>query len=229
MIHRGAWRSLVQSIASTPFERPSEQGDARPVFTRVMRWLDLVLRRYNRIEEFSSAEECLIRLAVVANPREIRLSDGTELARGQPIGELHFWNEHIPPTPRTGPDVAWAITFKRRLLRSFRELAQHAEANSEAGQLEAFRAETSFGGRDGLICLSQMTDRWGFDLIERPDSRGIWQSFVHFCENCYETALIKTFNPTYAPGGRMINVSRNELWMSRRVLLARYGSTKREP
>ena len=50
----------------------------------------------------------------------MRLSDGTLLHKGQEYGEMHFWNEHLPQIPRSGPAMAWAIPIARRVRSSLR-------------------------------------------------------------------------------------------------------------
>ena len=58
---------------------------------------DALLRHLYQIREFTDDPNCLLRLAIKQAGTPLRLSDGTRIMPGDPIGELHLWNDHVPP------------------------------------------------------------------------------------------------------------------------------------
>ena len=195
---------------------------------RPIRWLDGVVRDYSQIQPFSDSAECLLRLAVGASPADLALSDGTRIRRGEPIGELHFWNEHIPPFPRHGSSLPWALAFRRRLAFSFRELAAAVQRNPRLQVLRAFRGEGILGSRYDMAHLNKMADRWGFDLVHRRRT-GVWRRFSDAWVKLYAVVLLWAFNPSRVKGTALNSLRWNEYWMSREVLLRRYGAMQAAP
>ena len=68
-----------------------------------VRGVNSLLRLRQGIEEFTEDEECLFRVSRKPAGRSVSLSDGTEIAEGEPLLHLHFWNEHLPMMPSEGP------------------------------------------------------------------------------------------------------------------------------
>ncbi len=208
--------------------RPVSRGRARQrrvwaALGWLVRGLDVLLRRYYHIREFSRHDECLLRLAIGISDRDLTLSDGTRVVQGQPIGELHLWNDHIPPIPENGPDLAWALAFRRRLARSFKELAAYVESDPQYQHIKAFRGEISFGGPYGLVRMTQVVEHWGFDLVDRNSSGWLWQRLADFGANLYAWGLIRAFNPTSLEGEGLRELRRDQLWISRATLTRKYG------
>ena len=95
-------------------------------------------RRKRGIWEFSDDPHCILRLRLATARNHVRLDDGTVLEAGDPVGELHLWNEQMPQIPGTGRDVAWARGFYRSLTHSLRLLAQSAITNPAVKRMPAF-------------------------------------------------------------------------------------------
>jgi ceramide glucosyltransferase len=119
---RVVWRGEAFTLQSdgwlealVPPARLSVKERCIDLVGRTVRSLDGLLRRWYHIYEFSNREACLLRLAIRTSDADVMLSDGTCIQRGDPLGELHFWNEHVPSIPKAGPDLAWGLTFQRRL------------------------------------------------------------------------------------------------------------------
>ncbi|MBC7234197.1 MAG: hypothetical protein H5T69_00020 [Chloroflexi bacterium] len=193
----------------------------------LLRWLvrklDAALRRGLGIREFSDASDCLLRLGLGSSPREVTLSDGTHIRPGEPIGEIHFWNEHMPPIPEGGADLAWARRFSRYLTASFRELARYIEKAPRYRQVRAFRGVDSFGSWYGLEQMARIYARWGFDMFPQPRPTGLWGRLARFWEHAYATALIWAYDPHALKDGRLKDWRRDEIWISRRTLLDKYA------
>ncbi len=200
-------------------------GDRRNavVFRGMLQGLDVLLRRFLQIYEFSEDERCMLRLSIGKSDDDLTLSDGTRVRQGDIIGELHLWNEHIPPVPQSGPELAWALTFQRQLTLSFRELAAHAETDPRLEDVRAFRGEISFGGPYGVAHFGHLAERWGFDLVTPDGGTGLWERLTGWGANVYAWSLIRAFNPASLEGDGLGQLRRDHIWISRKVLISRYG------
>ncbi|HBY98434.1 MAG TPA: hypothetical protein DEP84_31585 [Chloroflexi bacterium] len=192
------------------------------VLARTVRGVDALLRRYYHIYEFSHDEDCLFRLAIGKSDRDLTLSDGTPVCRGERVGELHLWNERIPPVPTTGPDLAWGRTIQRRMRRSLGELAAYVESAPQFQGIQAFRGEMAFESRDGRVQMAHVVEHWGFHLADRDLGGGPWQRFTEFWENIYTLVLIWVFNRGSLKGKSPRNLKRYRFWISREALIRRY-------
>ncbi len=194
----------------------------------LVRHFDRFLRRVYGIHEFSDSAECLLRIAVSRSNRAVRLGDGTAVACGELIGELHLWNEHVPPLPETGPDLSWALMFRHRLRNSLTELARYVDTDPRLRSVRAFRGEGVLGSQQERERLAQMARTWGFDVpLCREYS---WaHAWTNFWRNVYTWALLWAFNCGSTRRDALRGLRRAEFWISRRAL-ARYregGGTKR--
>lgn len=185
--------------------------------------LDALLRRLQGIHEFSQEAYCVLRIARSRSHREQVLSDGTVVHIGDPIIELHFWNEHIPPMDPEGPDLAWGLRFYRSLHSSLLDLARHVSHTPELDDVVAFHGRSSFASEMGWQRYAGALERLGFDFRPLPPSASIWERIGRFFEHLYVWALIWAFNPTSLRGKRLLAARRGELWISRTRLLERYA------
>jgi hypothetical protein len=185
-----------------------------------LRWsvfaLDAYLRRHYGIFEFTDKADCILRVARATAPRSLVLSDGTTIHAGDPLLELHLWNEHVPTIPPGGVTLRWAATAARRARTSLRALA----AAADAGALPEFVALCGCLRFDGRLLAAPFSG-CGFDTIaEPPASPGEW---LHGIGESFLTGmLIWAFNPAGLGHARLTRV-RRYVWMSRVRLLARYG------
>jgi len=191
---------------------------ARPVISR----FDCFLRRLYGIREFTPEDDCIVRIAFRKSARELTLSDGTKILKGETIGELHFWNERIPPMPKDGPDLAWGLQFHRLMRRSLIDLARYIESAPEWEEVRAFKGETAVDSPEGVKQATELIGRLGFDLLPLGRSISRLKPFLEFWENIYLWGLIWTFNPASLKGKRLVDLQRCQIWISRRRLLERY-------
>ncbi|MEJ2210129.1 MAG: hypothetical protein P8129_13980 [Anaerolineae bacterium] len=196
---------------------------------KAIRALDALLRRIYGVREFSDDEQCILRISQVTAERTLTLSDGTVVHRGDLLGELHFWNEHLQVMPASGPDAGWARAFWRQVSHSFRLLAAYVEETPEFDEAQAFTGRISFGARYEPTHLAQMLGRTGFDVISLETPSGLWQRFFRFWEEVYGLGLAWAYNPGSFHAGGMPSLRRDELWMSRRTLFEIYGSDEAGP
>ena len=185
-----------------------------------VRGLDAIVRRASGVQEFTQDEDCILRIALGRSSKEIILSDGTRIEKGEVIGELHLWNEHLPRMDEEGPSLEWALKAYYLWRGSLRKLAAYLEDEPRFDHVRAFRGETAFLREDleGRAWFKRM----GFDLI-RADRNGKLKRFGEFWENLYIWWLIWTFNPGSLRGKDLLRMERAQLWISRQALLERYG------
>lgn len=194
---------------------------ARPARSAV-RALDTLLRRAHGVCEFSAEHDCILRVGIGHSERDVHLADGTAIARGERIGELHLWNERLPRMGARGADMHWAVAMRRGLSHSLRLLAEHVQDDPTWNDVRAFRGETAMeprwidpSGRDVL-------GRLGLELQPRRAGSCL-RRFGDFWENFYTWWLIWTFAPGSLRNKRFRQIQRCQVWVSRPRLLAEYG------
>jgi hypothetical protein len=185
-----------------------------------VRGLDSLLRRAYRVWEFTQDENCILRVALGTSAKDMTLSDGTRIEKGEVVGELHLWNEHLPRMDEEGPSVEWALKAYHLWRVSLKKLTAYLENAPQFESVRAFRGETAFL-RDDLE-ESGLFERLGFDVLRR-DRRDKLGRFGEFWENLYTWWLIWTFNPGSLRRKDLFRMERAQLWISRQALLERYG------
>jgi hypothetical protein len=230
---RVVWRGEPFLLASDGRLEPlyaGARGFSEPKLPLVVEWLvrlgDAVLRRVYRIFEFDPRPEAMLRLSLGKAERDLTFSDGTHIARGDPIGELHFWNEHLPPIPEGGPDIGWARAFHRGVTGSFSKLTVYFENDDRFKDVHAFRGNAFFGGGYEWDHGTKLAERWGFDLVACEPTTGLWQRLLGFLESGYALALVRIFSPGSMKDISVDRVRNVEIWMPRSVMVAKYGTGK---
>ena len=186
----------------------------------LIRWLDGVIRRVGGIFEFCDDAACIFRLQWRRAWRDVRLSDGTTVRRGEPILCLHLWNEHIPSMGPEGPDLTWAVTVRRRLLFTLQRLARWVQEDPHQGRVRAIGGISALLTPEGDGGGKRLLERLGFEVSPH---RGRWGRFGEFWENLYAWGLMWTYNPASIRHRPPHRLRRTEVWMSIRTLLERYG------
>jgi hypothetical protein len=218
--HGAAALPAQMSPGAGPLAIPEPEPSGR--LRRIVRRLDALLRQVCEIREFSHAEWCLLRIAIGSSDRDFTFADGTCIRRGEPIGELHLWNEHVPPLPERGPDLGWALQFRHRLRRSLHELSVYVERDPAYRSIRAFRGEGVLGSRHEVKRLAAMARAWGFD-VPRAERQGWRRMAGDFWRNLYAFALLWAFNPGGTKGHALRELRRDEFWITREALTRQYG------
>jgi hypothetical protein len=190
----------------------------------LIRRFDGWLRRALGVFEFCDAPDCLLRVRVTLAAHDLALP-GWVVPKGEPLLELHLWNEHIPPQPPDGPDLAWAVQTQRKLAASFRILADQMPRDPR------FAAVQAVGGITVLLMPGndaggeRLFRQLGFSVFPYHSALG---RFGEFWENLYSWWIMWTFNPVTLRHRRLIRLRRTEVWMSMEEFLSRYGVSKKE-
>jgi hypothetical protein len=132
---------------------------------QVIRGVDARLRRSIGIVEFDRSADALVRIAVGHAEREIRLSDGTRLRPGEPVLELHLWNEHLQRLPPEGPTLRWAVATRRQVARSLTRLAAYVLAAPELDGVKALCIKPAFASRTLARDLGWLVAKHGFESV----------------------------------------------------------------
>jgi hypothetical protein len=185
---------------------------------------DVLLRRQARVHEFTDDEACILRIALRRWRRDLELPDGTRLRFGDRVCELHFWNEHIPPMPKGGPDVRWAVRFHRLAVNSMTTLATYLSENQDLADVVALHGEIALSGEGSPPSLADLARQLGFDVVNLTAGAGRWGRFAHFWENIYSWALMWAFNPATLRRKRFLRLQRYEFWISRAAFLRQFGT-----
>jgi hypothetical protein len=186
---------------------------------RIIRTFDHFLSYVYSVTPFNDDPDCILRIRLHRAAHPLHLPD-RKVAKGAPIIELHLWNDHIPPMPETGPDLAWSIHFWHMIISSAQSLARLAVQDQKlSGALAVGGATVIFAPGEGAA-TNKLARRIGFTVFPYHNPLG---SFGLFWENFYTWWLIWTYNKASLRHRRMLHIQRSEVWMSMDEFLLRYA------
>ena len=179
--------------------------------------MDRLLRHFLSIYEFSDDPSCVLRCSRAHSKSVLTLPDGESLQLGDPILDLHFWNERFgthshPKSPQKA--------LRSVLRHSLALLAEQLRSNEQFRDIKAVHA--TLARTSTRSC--RLHRPFGYALHIEPRSG---ESHVHdFFENFLIHLLRWTFNPHRA-SQRSLLLCREELWISASDLKARFAEEKR--
>lgn len=199
-----------------------EQLTASYLLLPLCRRVDTFLRQRQSIFEFCHNPLCLLRIAL--RPAELTsgLPEGLPVQPGGLVGELHLWNEHIPPIPADGPNLAWARLLRERMFKSFALLAASVRHEPRFQAVNVFTAKTRLGGDRSRTHFERLMKPFGFERIADRKCRGWREQLSGIGECLHLWGLLWVFNPVALTHHRLIQLSFRQLWMSRQTLLEKY-------
>jgi hypothetical protein len=177
------------------------------------------------ITEFSDNPNCILRISLGTADHALTLADGVVVAPGDPVLDIHFWNERLPQAGESR-GLGWGGRFGRQLLRSFAELAAAVDRDPDLAGAVAVRGRLAFAGaRDGDDC--RRFGAWfGFEATDPDRPLPLKRRLANLGEDIWLLALTYAFNPG-ALRGRAVLRRRDDLWISRPALLARYAAKQK--
>lgn len=182
--------------------------------------IDALLRSYYGIYEFTDDPECVLRVGLSEARGPVALSDGTRVQVDEPVGTLHFWNEHLPRYSEKGPNLAWACAVRDRVIHSLRAFTEYIEDDPAWREVRAIRTETALPARLGALQIERVFQRYGFERVPTDPSLA---ARLHGLGECFVLwGLARAFNPAALPRQPFLR-DRHELWISRSTLLLRYA------
>jgi hypothetical protein len=186
--------------------------------------LDLWLRHRQEVFEYTSNSECIFRIQLAVLQEAVALPDGTALAPGERIFELHLWNEHIPVFPPSGASLTWARKLSRRLDVSLYELRRYLARQPEFADIRAIRANMSFGTAEQVAQVARISHRYGFEPVPGPRRLTLAGRLHIFGENILITLRVWAQNAG-ALRRDSLRRDRSQVFLSRAVLERRYALT----
>jgi len=190
----------------------------------MIRSLDAWMRERQGITEFTDDPNCILRISLEAADRELLLADGAVVRLGDPILEIHFWNERLPlASGATG--LGWGGRFGRRLRRSFDGLAVALERDPRFSDAVAVRGKLAFAGARNNADCRRFGAWFGFEVAEDARALTPRQRLHDVVEDFWLFALTYTFNPG-ALHGRSLVRRHDDMWISRARLIERYGARR---
>lgn len=163
---RVRWRGRSYRISGDGRLHPAKP--ALGAVERAIQRLDRHLRRRRGIFEFTDDPACVLRLAIAPD------------AAGARIGELHFWNEQMPPT---------SFALGRRLHRSLVLLARFVASRPELADLRRFVADIFLDASYPVARLDRAARRYGLraTAVDGRGLRGWWARW----SQAFHTRLIR--------------------------------------
>jgi len=184
----------------------------------IIRTIDRSLRKRKRIFEFCDDPDCVFRVSVGDLTSPLRIRDG-EIPAGSRVLELHLWNEHIPPMPRQGLGISWAVKFRRRVASSAWLLADSIRKDPRLAGVQIIGGVTPlFTPGDGSAAEGIFL-RLGFTITQHQNPLG---RLLEFWEEVYGWLLMWAFSNGNHPDLR--GVHRSDFWMSVEEFVRRYGA-----
>jgi YkoP-like protein len=188
---------------------------------RIVFTLDDHLRRFEGIYAYSKDPHCVIRISHGVSRKKRVLADGTLIRVGDPLIELHWWNEHIAHLAGTGPSLNWGLQFYRHTYHSLIALAQYVQGSRELGEMAALHGETTFPNELSYRHHANAFRRLGFELVTLPPPANPTGLALHSLRQFHVWALTWASNPASLRRKAPCSIVRCELWISRQSLLDR--------
>lgn len=171
--------------------------------------LDWILRHILGIREFSREAGCVLRYSESHAKTAVKLPGGEAVQPGDPIIELHFWND------RLGEDRSQR-SLRSNLRRSLALLAEQLKSNESFADIRAVHATLARIPRRSC----RIHHPFGCALCAEPRSDK-WRMHDFF-ENLLIHWLRWTFNPRRV-NAKSLQLNRVEIWISVSELRARFG------
>lgn len=143
--------------------------------------------------------------------RAVALPDGVVVRRGDPIAEIHFWNQHIAQRSDQRPtEVTW------HLVRDFRSDLRALATAMQRGEVAADALAVY-----GASPIAPAAARFGF--LVRPLPPGLRRSLL----SAWQRLLRRAFRPQSVPKAHTQDTA--EVWMSRAEFLSRFAAGPARP
>jgi hypothetical protein len=166
-------------------------------------------RRRLGVIEFCDDPDCVLRIRLARAARRLELG-GSVIEAGEPILELHLWNERLPRVPPGSVSLAPSRAMYRAFVASLRLLARRMQADPQLARLRAVAGSSALfaiGRHPGGV---HAMERLGFTVLPYRSSLG---RFGEFWENFYSWWIIWAYNPGSLWGRPLLRLRRSELWM----------------
>ena len=198
-------------------------GFSSPWFESAVFGFDRWLRRRQGVFEYTGHPGCIFRVQHGRADERVALSDGTRIAPGDPILDLHFWNEQLPPMGADGATLRWACRMRRAIEISLTELARYLDDHPDLDDIAVVRIDMRLGTAARSRQIVRLSARLGFepaaDLV-MTGSHVSGGTLHRFGENLYIFLLVLATNPV-AVGTPVLRRDHKLVYLSRAALARR--------
>lgn len=163
------------------------------LLTNAVFGLDRWLRRRQGVYEYSSDPVCLFRINRATAEENVKLTDGTIIRIGDPILNLHLWNEHIMQMRQGHSTVAWAQQLSHGIDLSLRELANCLAHRPDLDDIVALRADMRLSTKEQSEQLARLSAHYGFELAS-PHNPATSGAIHRFGESIFMFLLVFATN-----------------------------------
>jgi hypothetical protein len=184
--------------------------------------LDRWLRQRQGVYEFTSNPICMLRVNRATAEDELTLSDGTQVHCGDPILNLHLWNEQLARM-KGGPTLSWATRVCRALDGSLCDLALCIAHRPEFSDIAALRADICIGTTKKTEQVARIAGRYGFETPRTASAPEFQRGMHRFGENLYMFLLVLATNPG-ALRSDVFSRDHALVYLPRTALERRYGT-----
>jgi hypothetical protein len=184
--------------------------------------LDRWLRQRQGVYEFSDDPMCLFRIRRSDADCDVALGDGTVVRCGDPVLDLHLWNEHVPPVGVRGFSVAWARQMTRGIELSLYALARYLKATRALDDIVALRGDMRFGTVQRNGQLARIAGRYGFEPAGAAAEASATAGLKRLAENLFIGMLVLATNPV-ALRSPVLRRGHKLVYLSRAALETRYA------
>jgi len=176
--------------------------------------MDAALRGWYGVRPYSYTDDILLRIADRKSVRQVLLEDGTRVHPGDPVLDLHIWNERIAVLGLPEGNLGWACRVKNRVRNSLEQLACHLEADPAFHRYVAVRAEAVVLSESAARRFSRIAARFGLKST-MPERSADWGHGMLALLLAWACNPARTFRGRYRP-------IRREFWISATELRSRY-------
>jgi hypothetical protein len=187
--------------------------------------LDTLLRRWYDITEYSTDPRCIFRIQMAEIDRTVRLADGTSARPGDPVIDLHLWNEHLPRLSHHGASVGWALEMRRCLEVSLRELARYLSTDRDFREVAVLRGEIKFCVAEQCNQMAGLCRRLGFEVADTEEPGTLVEQVHRFGQNILISLMVLALNGMAIRPDTLRRTS-VMVYLSRRQLISRFGGAR---
>lgn len=197
-----------------------------PIQRLVLRF-DAHLRRKAKVFEYSDSPECVFRISHAASRSSYRLSDGVAVSRGDPVIEIHLWNEHMPKMNTARASIGWGSRLAHAFRFSLEELCAWLDSRPEFDDVVAVRADMALaGGKRSEQLVRRMCMPLGLEAANDGYRPPPIERLYNLGENVTGLMLVLATNPAAARLDILIR-GRARIAISRAELRRRYSRRPR--
>jgi hypothetical protein len=211
-----------ESTSFRPRTAPSLDTSSGAWVEQAVFGLDRWLRQRQGVYEYSDDPLCVFRAQIGRADCAVALSDGTVVKPGDPVLNLHLWNEHVPPMGSSSVSMTWAREFTRRVELSMRALARHLHWNRSMDDIVAIRGDMRLGTAEQSGQLARLAGRYGFEPAGAEGFDFGAGMVQRLAENLFICLLVLATNPV-ALRAPVLRRHHKLVYLSRAVLETRYA------